>query len=594
MTTDENSAVDGTDFIGHSVEGKHLLLKVPDYEDTGRSSLLQQTKETYLNLGRGTGDPDWPLPTWYATAGRRAEAAVVADPNASPPVVGRPAVTAIAQERQTDSDQKWSAGGLDSSVAASPLTSGDDLLAFFGGFVDDTRLRAGGGTFDEPTATPPNEGVARTAASAPFSAVGATAATTGAGRNLQVTETIPDYLGWRDHTDGHRITTTRGDKIEIIGGNYKIVSLGRGQGVAQYEMSGGIIVDGDEPPGGISSVTWRECPTGDALTAAETAALPTGSTATRQSGWKVVEQVVQGHNVTRFHGTVRDEVYGDRVVSVTGAPTELTAGLGLGRTTTDGTNLPAPAESASAALKAAYEAAKSRDGTEEALFPSTRTEEPWRPEGLAMPTKWDESGGTPPKLQQPEILESTWAKSITGYTKTAGASTDHVHVGGTLTEKLRVDGDHKVYAEYSDSSGFSGTTKMNGYGKKYIETWAMESSMGFYEYFKGAMTQFFFGASTTMGLANRFEIFVGIEEQVNLGAFFEIKMGGMVGVNVGAQLEVSAGPKLELETKTLKFWLAKEDTGLSDLTTCLSFYKAALTKTTCGLSTTTIAAIQKL
>jgi hypothetical protein len=33
--------------------------------------------------------------------------------------------------------------------------------------------------------------------------------------------------GWRDHSDGNRITTTRGDKVEVIRGNYKMVVLGR-------------------------------------------------------------------------------------------------------------------------------------------------------------------------------------------------------------------------------------------------------------------------------------------------------------------------------------------------------------------------------
>src|SRR5690606_32659996 len=33
--------------------------------------------------------------------------------------------------------------------------------------------------------------------------------------------------GWRDHSDGNRITTTYGDKVEVIRGNYKMVILGR-------------------------------------------------------------------------------------------------------------------------------------------------------------------------------------------------------------------------------------------------------------------------------------------------------------------------------------------------------------------------------
>ncbi|MEZ4313534.1 MAG: hypothetical protein R3F14_36385 [Polyangiaceae bacterium] len=39
--------------------------------------------------------------------------------------------------------------------------------------------------------------------------------------------------GWRDHTDGNRITTTYGDKIEIIRGNYKLIVLGRQDDIEQ-------------------------------------------------------------------------------------------------------------------------------------------------------------------------------------------------------------------------------------------------------------------------------------------------------------------------------------------------------------------------
>jgi hypothetical protein len=52
--------------------------------------------------------------------------------------------------------------------------------------------------------------------------------------------------GWRDHTDGNRVTTTRGDKIEVIQGNYKLLVLGRqdprqrGE-VSGVDMSGGLV-----------------------------------------------------------------------------------------------------------------------------------------------------------------------------------------------------------------------------------------------------------------------------------------------------------------------------------------------------------------
>lgn len=33
--------------------------------------------------------------------------------------------------------------------------------------------------------------------------------------------------GWREHTDGNRVSTTRGDSVEVVYGNYKLVVLGR-------------------------------------------------------------------------------------------------------------------------------------------------------------------------------------------------------------------------------------------------------------------------------------------------------------------------------------------------------------------------------
>lgn len=49
--------------------------------------------------------------------------------------------------------------------------------------------------------------------------------------------------GWRDHSDGNRISTTRGDKLEVVRGNYRMLVLGR-QDDADYacedDKSGGL------------------------------------------------------------------------------------------------------------------------------------------------------------------------------------------------------------------------------------------------------------------------------------------------------------------------------------------------------------------
>ncbi len=58
--------------------------------------------------------------------------------------------------------------------------------------------------------------------------------------------------GWRDHTDGNRITTTRGDKVEVIRGNYKMVMLGRQEARCTHP-DGGLLDDatGVDESGGL-------------------------------------------------------------------------------------------------------------------------------------------------------------------------------------------------------------------------------------------------------------------------------------------------------------------------------------------------------
>ncbi|MFO0555739.1 MAG: hypothetical protein U0271_45605 [Polyangiaceae bacterium] len=47
------------------------------------------------------------------------------------------------------------------------------------------------------------------------------------GQRAEQSRIIHTRGGWRDHSDGNRISTTYGDKIEVIRGNYKMVVLGR-------------------------------------------------------------------------------------------------------------------------------------------------------------------------------------------------------------------------------------------------------------------------------------------------------------------------------------------------------------------------------
>ena len=445
----DDATLSATDYIGQDTSDKHLLLLVPDYEDDS-AGRYQPTKNTYLNLGHGSGDPNHAEPTWYPAA--------------------------------------WDASGLGSAAVTVP-TTGDDLLSFFGGFADDTRARGTGGTFAQPGATPPSEALVRDDAAANTAA-----------RNREVTKAIPDYLGWRDHTDGHRITTTRGDKIEIIGGNYKLVSLGRGTGVATFEMSGGLNVGGDEAPGAVTSVSWVECPTGVA----------------DEKGWRVTEQTVKGNTVERFHGTKREEAYGDEFISVTGAPATVPRGTVVPVSNPNGacdsiTNLSFDVHSSF-------------------------------PEGGAFPTQWDQQDPTP-SLARPTIRESTWAHKFVSFTD----------IEKTVKETT-VYGGRKEVQEHFLHEGYLAEVTLHAYGKRYSEWWYLQGSQGFYEYFQGAKTEFFFGASTTIGFANRFEMFIGTEEQVNVGLSLGVAVAGAIDISLGVKVEAHFGKSLECASETDKFW----------------------------------------
>lgn len=68
--------------------------------------------------------------------------------------------------------------------------------------------------------------------------------------------------GVREHTDGDRISTTRGDYLGVVFGNYKLVIMGRVEGdnvgTSYWESSGGHNHDITSTPGEVKTITWTE------------------------------------------------------------------------------------------------------------------------------------------------------------------------------------------------------------------------------------------------------------------------------------------------------------------------------------------------
>ena len=152
--------------------------------------------------------------------------------------------------------------------ATAPRASGEDLAGRVQSFIDDTRLRDGC-----PDFIPESERQAETA-------------------KLHVKG------GWRDHSDGNRITTTRGDKVEVIKGNYKMVVLSRQEDEASWDVSGGHIAEGGITFAGSSSIEWTQNYDGT---------------------WKVTEETIKGDVRSTYQGDVFDAYYGNLKESITGS-----------------------------------------------------------------------------------------------------------------------------------------------------------------------------------------------------------------------------------------------------------------------------------
>ncbi|MBW2524037.1 MAG: hypothetical protein JRI23_07675 [Deltaproteobacteria bacterium] len=127
--------------------------------------------------------------------------------------------------------------------------------------------------------------------------------------------------GWREHTDGNRISTTRGDCVEVIGGNYKLIVLGRvaetwdpaGLGEAnnpgrnvgrtrQEISSGGHYNESTSTPGEVVSITWTD---------------------EHEDGtWTTIEQTDHGDVKSIYKGYIEDYYFGPSIQSYVGKKTE--------------------------------------------------------------------------------------------------------------------------------------------------------------------------------------------------------------------------------------------------------------------------------
>lgn len=349
---------------------------------------------------------------------------------------------------------------------AAPKATGEDLAAQITDFIDDTRVREGC-----PDYLSPAERQAETA-------------------KLHIKG------GWRDHSDGNRISTTRGDKIEVVKGNYRMVIMGRQNDIAGWDVSGGHV--------GESGITF------DGASSIEYTTEEYGGT------WVVVEKTIKGHVHSAFHGRVFDYYCGESVESITGseAPNEMQPN-------------PVVTEQTWA------ESITSKTGSAALPIPSM-VSETWADvmsdttnaqTVTSMTTVVDTTSTT----VATNITDTTTAAAITS-TTTAGIIADTT-VAGLMTSFTT--------ANIEDLTIGTSNTVIIG-----AETETVIGTMG--ELTVGSESSIIVGAESSINLSVNTSLTVGIETSVALSAVLSTVLGISIDVFVGVNIDISAAIAIEI------------------------------------------------
>lgn len=295
-------------------------------------------------------------------------------------------------------------------------------------------------------------------------------------------------LGWRDHTDGNRLTTTGGDKVEIIRGNYQLIVLGRGaepdDGVI-WDASGGHAWSADIAPGTVTKTEYKSAKFGGT--------------------WKVTEETTKGHVHEVFEGEFKEEFRGSKRISIVGTvPSALSADFA--------------------------------------------------------------AEGTGTETGNPDILEGTWARSITEHVGSSasrvGAMTSNTYAS-SISETVDVNGDitqQTHAANVRETIGAAdrpvsvvathyGALTETQFGKVTESTfgavtsttvgWQTEFNVGGgLEATVGAKIELFGGGRLEVALAKTIAILIGMHTEVHLGSFREITIGYKWDLVIGWELEM--------------------------------------------------------
>ena len=320
--------------------------------------------------------------------------------------------------------------------------------------------------------------------------------------------------GWRDHSDGNRISTTYGDKVEVVRGNYKMIVMGRqdDEGEAMgWEASGSHIQD--FAPGTMPGASfWLEWVNDARYYSAD-----------GQNGvWLLVNTTENVYEYARYAGNFREERWGDVIETYVGSENPPEDGAFADGSTDDdgvaygtaGHDVPERLDDRNYDLPK-FDSADAADQSDTNLDRSTPS--------------WDVDNDGMIR-SNPHIIEKIWAERIDSY------------VG---TEKCRVPlirEEHwcERFEEIVDCSGdFVTEFTVDTYEETFVatntitETREADEVNSYYGKPGGKISEFNKGAFSLETTGTVYEQFMGAFMEVFVGGAVSFKFGGFSDMTFG-------------------------------------------------------------
>ncbi|NUP14096.1 MAG: hypothetical protein HOW73_49315 [Polyangiaceae bacterium] len=354
----------------------------------------------------------------------------------------------------------------DFSLAANPnapKATGEDLACEIMDFIDDTRVREGCPDYLTPEV--------RQAETAKLHTKG----------------------GWRDHSDGNRVSTTRGDKVEVIKGNYRMVVMGRQHDVAGWDVSGGHVAESGITFDGASSIEY--------------------TTEDYNGTWVVVEKTIKGHVHSAYHGKVFDYYCGEIVESITGseAPNQ-------------GQPNPVVTDRTWA------ESISSYTGSAALPIPSI-TNDTW----VDAMTDTTNAGTMTSTTTAGAITDTTTVGTMTS-TTTAGTIVDTTTAGAMISTTISNIEDTTIGTSLSTIIGMENETVIGAMSELTVGT---ESSI-------------IVGMETSVNLSIQSSLTVGVDMSMALSASLSMVLGASLDIFLGLQINVTAAVSIDITPFSLE------------------------------------------